>query len=134
MGATAHRHWWFHMALLLAGSCPFRAPLRAAAHAAHAGTHAGTHAGADTSTGRCGQRARVQSTAPGPPTVSSKLQSVINGAPNGSTIVFKAGGRYNLGTSLVVGGRKNLTLDGNGPNSTSPPRTRTTWPRRASRS
>lgn len=46
--------------------------------------------------------------------VSSELQSFIDKAPNGSTIVFKAGGTYRLGKGLVVSGRRDLTLDGNG--------------------
>ena len=46
--------------------------------------------------------------------VTAELQSLINKAPNGSTIVFRAGGRYKLGTSLIINGRRDLTLDGNG--------------------
>jgi hypothetical protein len=46
--------------------------------------------------------------------VSSALQSFINGVPNGSTIVFKAGSTYRLGKALRISGRRNLTLDGNG--------------------
>ena len=46
--------------------------------------------------------------------VSGQLQSVIDKAPNGSTIVFKAGGTYRLDRALVVSGRRNLTLEGNG--------------------
>ena len=46
--------------------------------------------------------------------VSSKLQAVINDAPNGSTIVFKRDGRYKLGQALRISGRRNLTLEGNG--------------------
>jgi hypothetical protein len=46
--------------------------------------------------------------------VSGALQSFIDKAPNGSTIVFKAGGRYRLDKGLQLWGRRNLTLDGNG--------------------
>ena len=34
--------------------------------------------------------------------VSSKLQAFIDSAPDGSTIVFKAGGTYRLDTALVI--------------------------------
>lgn len=46
--------------------------------------------------------------------VSSQLQSVIDKAPNGSTVVFKAGGEYRVSDAIVVSGKRNLTLDGNG--------------------
>jgi hypothetical protein len=46
--------------------------------------------------------------------VSSQLQAFINSAPNGSTIVFKAKGTYQLDEALRIIGRRNLTLDGNG--------------------
>lgn len=46
--------------------------------------------------------------------VSDELQSFINNTPNGSTIVFKAGGRYRLDEALRISGRRNLTLEGNG--------------------
>ena len=46
--------------------------------------------------------------------VSSKLQAFIDDAPDGSTIVFKAGGRYKLDKTIRISGRKNLTLEGNG--------------------
>jgi hypothetical protein len=46
--------------------------------------------------------------------VSSALQSVINNAPNGSTIVFRSGGTYRIGTALRISNKSNLTLDGNG--------------------
>jgi hypothetical protein len=46
--------------------------------------------------------------------VSGELQAVIDDAPNGSTIVFKAGGTYRLDEGLHVSGRRNLTLDGRG--------------------
>ena len=47
-------------------------------------------------------------------TSSAELQSFINGAPDGSTIVFKAGGTYRLDSALVISGRRNLTLEGSG--------------------
>ena len=46
--------------------------------------------------------------------VHSRLQAFLNDAPNGSTIVFKAGGTYRLGEVLRVLGKKRVTLDGNG--------------------
>jgi hypothetical protein len=46
--------------------------------------------------------------------VSTRLQSFINDVPDGSTIVFKAGGTYRLDQALVISGRRNLTLEGNG--------------------
>jgi hypothetical protein len=46
--------------------------------------------------------------------VAVALQSFINGVPNGSTIVFKAGGTYRLDSRLSINGRRNLTLEGNG--------------------
>ena len=52
--------------------------------------------------------------ATGSSNASSKLQAFINSAPDGSTIVFKAGGTYRLDTALVLSGRRNLTLEGNG--------------------
>ena len=52
--------------------------------------------------------------ATGSSNVSAKLQSFINGAPDGSTIVFKAGGTYRLDSALVISGRRNLTLEGSG--------------------
>jgi hypothetical protein len=52
--------------------------------------------------------------ASGSANVSSALQSFIDGAPNGSTIVFRAGGTYRLGSAIRVRGKRNLTLDGNG--------------------
>jgi hypothetical protein len=45
---------------------------------------------------------------------SAQLQAFIDNAPNGSTVVFKAGGRYRLDKGLQLWGRRNLTLDGNG--------------------
>ncbi len=52
--------------------------------------------------------------ATGATNVTSKLQSFIDKVPDGSTIVFKAGGRYRLDEALVLSGRRDLTLDGNG--------------------
>ena len=46
--------------------------------------------------------------------VSSALQSFINDAANGSTIVFKAGGTYRLGKTVRISGKRNITLEGNG--------------------
>ena len=46
--------------------------------------------------------------------VSSALQSFINGVPDGSTIVFRAGGTYSLGRGLRLNGRRNLVFDGQG--------------------
>jgi hypothetical protein len=46
--------------------------------------------------------------------VSDELEAFIRNAPNGSTIVFKAGGTYRLGNPLNVDGKKGITLEGNG--------------------
>jgi hypothetical protein len=46
--------------------------------------------------------------------VSSELSTFIRNAPDGSTIVFKAGGTYRLGEVLKLRGRKGITLEGNG--------------------
>ena len=46
--------------------------------------------------------------------VSAELNAFIRNAPNGSTIVFKAGGTYRLGEVVRVLGKKRLTLEGNG--------------------
>ena len=46
--------------------------------------------------------------------VRDELQAFIDNAPNGSTIVFKAGGTYRLGEVLRVWGKKGITLEGNG--------------------
>ena len=46
--------------------------------------------------------------------VSSKLQALIDDAPDGATISFQAGGTYKLGTTVRISGRRNLTLEGNG--------------------
>jgi hypothetical protein len=46
--------------------------------------------------------------------VSSKLQAFLNGVPNGSTILFKAGANYRIGRALVINARRSLTIDGNG--------------------
>jgi hypothetical protein len=62
------------------------------------------------------RRVRLPSSidATGSSNVTSQLQSFINSAPDGSTIVFKAGGTYRLDSALVISGRRNLTLEGNG--------------------
>ena len=46
--------------------------------------------------------------------VSAELNAFIRNAPNGSTIVFKAGGTYRLGEVVRVLGKKRITLEGNG--------------------
>jgi hypothetical protein len=46
--------------------------------------------------------------------VHEALQKVIDNAPNGSTIVFKAGATYRLDGALRINNRRNLTIDGNG--------------------
>ena len=46
--------------------------------------------------------------------MSGELESFIEGTPNGSTIVFKAGGTYRLDSVIRIRGRKNVTLEGNG--------------------
>jgi hypothetical protein len=46
--------------------------------------------------------------------VSAPLQKFIDDTPNGSTIVFKAGGTYRLGKVVVVSNKKGLTFEGNG--------------------
>ena len=46
--------------------------------------------------------------------VSSKLQTFINDAPNGSTIRLRAGGTYRLGEVLRLRGKQRITIDGNG--------------------
>lgn len=45
---------------------------------------------------------------------SGALASFIASVPNGSTIVFKAGGTYRLDIGLRILGRRNLTFEGNG--------------------
>ena len=45
---------------------------------------------------------------------SAALNSWLPSVPNGSTIVFKAGGVYRMDQSLAVGRRQNLVLEGNG--------------------
>jgi len=44
---------------------------------------------------------------------SAALNSFISRVPNGSTIVFRAGGTYRLDRAIRVSGRKNLTFYGN---------------------
>jgi hypothetical protein len=46
--------------------------------------------------------------------VSSQLQTYINNAPNGSTIVFKSGGTYLISQGMRLGNRSGITLEGNG--------------------
>ena len=46
--------------------------------------------------------------------VSAELNAFIRNAPNGSTIVFKAGGTYRTNEVVRVLGKKRITLDGNG--------------------
>jgi hypothetical protein len=46
--------------------------------------------------------------------VAGPLQSFIDAAPNGSRIVFKAGGTYRLDSVIRVRGKTGITLDGNG--------------------
>jgi hypothetical protein len=45
---------------------------------------------------------------------AAALNSWIATVPNGSTIVFKAGGIYRLDSSILLAGRSNLTFEGNG--------------------
>ena len=45
---------------------------------------------------------------------SAALQTWLNSVPDGSTIVFKAGGTYRMDLGLIANGRSNLILDGNG--------------------
>ena len=45
--------------------------------------------------------------------MTAALQSFIDGVPNGTTIVFKAGGTYRI-TGLTMTSRTNLTFEGNG--------------------
>jgi hypothetical protein len=46
--------------------------------------------------------------------VSAELQSFILNAPDGSTIVFKAGGTYRLGMVIKMFGLNGITIEGNG--------------------
>ena len=46
--------------------------------------------------------------------VSGALNAFVSSAPNGSTIVFKAGGTYRLGGVLRVVGKRGITIEGNG--------------------
>lgn len=52
--------------------------------------------------------------ATGATNVTTTLLNFIATVPNGSTIVFKAGGTYRVDTALKIGGRSNLTFNGNG--------------------
>jgi hypothetical protein len=45
---------------------------------------------------------------------SAALYAWVRTVPDGSTIVFKAGGYYRMDTGLIVNGRHNLTFEGNG--------------------
>jgi parallel beta-helix repeat protein len=45
---------------------------------------------------------------------SSALNSFIGSVPDGSTIVFRAGGTYRLDTGIYVSGRNRLVFEGNG--------------------
>jgi hypothetical protein len=62
------------------------------------------------------QRIRVPESidATGSRDVRPELQELIDQAPNGTEIVFKAGGRYLLGRALWVDDKRNLTLEGKG--------------------
>ena len=46
--------------------------------------------------------------------VSAALNAFVRGLPDGSTIVFKAGGTYKLGEALHLTDRHNLVFNGNG--------------------
>jgi len=52
--------------------------------------------------------------ATGTTNVSAALQAFINSVPDGSTIVFKAGGVYRVDPGLRFDGRSNLVFEGNG--------------------
>ena len=45
---------------------------------------------------------------------SAALMAFVAGVPDGSTIVFKAGGVYRMDSGLRFSGRRNLTFEGNG--------------------
>jgi len=45
---------------------------------------------------------------------SSALNAWVNTVPDGSTIVFRAGGYYRMDRSLAINARHNLTFEGNG--------------------
>jgi hypothetical protein len=45
---------------------------------------------------------------------SAALYTWVRSVPDGSTIVFKAGGTYRMDQGLIVNGRRNLTFEGNG--------------------
>jgi outer membrane biosynthesis protein TonB len=45
---------------------------------------------------------------------SASIQATINGAPNGATVAFRAGGTYRLDSVIRVRGKTGITLDGNG--------------------
>jgi hypothetical protein len=46
--------------------------------------------------------------------VSGALMAFIASVPNGSTIVFKAGGTYRVNVALKISGKTNVTFNGNG--------------------
>jgi hypothetical protein len=52
--------------------------------------------------------------------VAAELQSFVSNAPNGSTIVLKAGGTYRLDRRVSISGKRNVTLEGNGATIRSP--------------
>ena len=45
---------------------------------------------------------------------SAALYAWVRTVPDGSTIVFRAGGNYRMDSGLIVNGRHNLTFEGNG--------------------
>jgi hypothetical protein len=46
--------------------------------------------------------------------VHTELQEFVNQVPDGTAIVFKAGGRYRMERALWINGKRNLTLEGHG--------------------
>jgi hypothetical protein len=46
--------------------------------------------------------------------VTAELQAVIDEAPDGSSLRFEIGARYRIEGSLLIAGRRDLTLDGRG--------------------
>ena len=46
--------------------------------------------------------------------VSADLQTFVKNVPNGSTVLFKAGGTYKLGKVIHISDKRGLTLEGNG--------------------
>lgn len=45
--------------------------------------------------------------------VTTRLAAFLAGVPDGSTVVFRSGGRYRMDGSFVVAGRRDLTFAGN---------------------